>query len=82
MAFRLVTLDRFHYIFKPSQDNDNHDNNKKLKFDILGMSTFYTELMRGLGASSRLWELIDRKPLISTEGKMLLLQFKCIAILF
>lgn len=36
---------------------------------ILGMSTFYTELMRGLGASSRLWELIERKPLISTEGK-------------
>lgn len=33
------------------------------------MSTFYTELMRGLGASSRLWELIERKPLISTEGK-------------
>lgn len=35
---------------------------------IGGMSNFYTEFMRGLGASSRLWELIDRKPLISAEG--------------
>lgn len=31
---------------------------------IGGLSTFYTELMRGLGASSRLWELTDRRPLI------------------
>ncbi|KFM79193.1 ATP-binding cassette sub-family B member 10, mitochondrial, partial [Stegodyphus mimosarum] len=27
---------------------------------INGLSTFYSELMRGLGASTRLWELIDR----------------------
>lgn len=40
------------------------------------MSTFYTELMRGLGASSRLWELIERKPLISTEGKNLTLKIE------
>lgn len=33
------------------------------------MSTFYSELMRGLGASSRLWEIIERKPLISTQGE-------------
>lgn len=31
---------------------------------IGGLSTFYTELMRGLGATSRLWELIDRKPTV------------------
>ncbi|KAF8764683.1 hypothetical protein HNY73_022736 [Argiope bruennichi] len=42
---------------------------------IGGMSTFYSELMRGLGASTRLWELIDRKPLISFEGGITLPQF-------
>ncbi|XP_046571175.1 ATP-binding cassette sub-family B member 10, mitochondrial-like [Haliotis rubra] len=29
-----------------------------------GLTTFYTELMRGLGASSRLWQLMDRQPQI------------------
>ncbi|XP_048240806.1 ATP-binding cassette sub-family B member 10, mitochondrial-like isoform X1 [Haliotis rufescens] len=29
-----------------------------------GLTTFYTELMRGLGASSRLWQLVDREPRI------------------
>jgi ATP-binding cassette subfamily B (MDR/TAP) protein 10 len=38
---------------------------------IGGLSSFYTELMRGIGASSRLWELVDRKPSIPlTEGKI------------
>lgn len=29
---------------------------------IAGLSTFYSELMKGFGAGSRLWELMDRKP--------------------
>ncbi|KAM8894745.1 ATP-binding cassette sub-family B member 10, mitochondrial [Spinachia spinachia] len=29
---------------------------------IAGLSSFYTELMKGFGAGSRLWELLDRKP--------------------
>uniref|UniRef100_A0A1I8FZW5 ABC transmembrane type-1 domain-containing protein n=1 Tax=Macrostomum lignano TaxID=282301 RepID=A0A1I8FZW5_9PLAT len=31
---------------------------------INGVSSFYSDLMRGLGASQRLWQLIDRQPLI------------------
>ncbi|XP_041351268.1 ATP-binding cassette sub-family B member 10, mitochondrial-like [Gigantopelta aegis] len=29
-----------------------------------GLSSFYTELMRGLGASSRIWQLVHREPRI------------------
>lgn len=29
-----------------------------------GLSSFYSELMKGAGASTRLWQLLDRKPLI------------------
>ncbi|XP_073729740.1 uncharacterized protein abcb10 [Misgurnus anguillicaudatus] len=29
---------------------------------IAGFSSFYSELMKGLGAGTRLWELMDRKP--------------------
>ncbi|KAL2083692.1 hypothetical protein ACEWY4_021465 [Coilia grayii] len=29
---------------------------------IAGFSSFYSELMKGFGAGSRLWELVDRKP--------------------
>ncbi|KAM6977427.1 ATP-binding cassette sub-family B member 10, mitochondrial [Aplochiton taeniatus] len=29
---------------------------------IAGMSSFYAELMKGFGAGTRLWELLDRKP--------------------
>uniref|UniRef100_A0A668A102 ATP-binding cassette sub-family B member 10, mitochondrial n=1 Tax=Myripristis murdjan TaxID=586833 RepID=A0A668A102_9TELE len=29
---------------------------------IAGLSSFYSELMKGLGAGARLWELLDRKP--------------------
>ncbi|TRY86044.1 hypothetical protein DNTS_001924 [Danionella cerebrum] len=29
---------------------------------IAGFTSFYSELMKGLGAGSRLWELMDRKP--------------------
>nr|UOU03332.1 ATP-binding cassette subfamily B10 [Brachionus rubens] len=37
-----------------------------------GLSSFYTELMRGIGASTRTWEIIDRKPSIPilTENKI------------
>ncbi|XP_063958737.1 ATP-binding cassette sub-family B member 10, mitochondrial-like [Lytechinus pictus] len=31
---------------------------------IGGLSNFYAELMKGIGASTRLWELVDRKPSI------------------
>uniref|UniRef100_UPI0037E70972 ATP-binding cassette sub-family B member 10, mitochondrial n=1 Tax=Semicossyphus pulcher TaxID=241346 RepID=UPI0037E70972 len=29
---------------------------------VAGLSSFYSELMKGFGAGSRLWELLDRKP--------------------
>ncbi|XP_024151894.1 ATP-binding cassette sub-family B member 10, mitochondrial isoform X1 [Oryzias melastigma] len=29
---------------------------------IAGLSSFYSELMKGFGAGSRLWELLERKP--------------------
>ncbi|KAG9275465.1 ATP-binding cassette sub-family B member 10, mitochondrial [Astyanax mexicanus] len=29
---------------------------------IAGLSSFYSELMKGFGAGTRLWELMDRKP--------------------
>ncbi|XP_033931413.1 ATP-binding cassette sub-family B member 10, mitochondrial [Pseudochaenichthys georgianus] len=39
---------------------------------IAGLSSFYSELMKGFGAGSRLWELLDRKPEFPlNEGLML-----------
>ncbi|XP_013173003.1 PREDICTED: ATP-binding cassette sub-family B member 10, mitochondrial-like [Papilio xuthus] len=35
---------------------------------IGGLSGFYTELNKGLGAATRLWEIMDRKPLIPSIG--------------
>jgi len=35
---------------------------------FVGLTSFYTEMMRGIGASSRLWYLTDRKPIIPTTG--------------
>ncbi|XP_075687086.1 ATP-binding cassette sub-family B member 10, mitochondrial [Rhinoderma darwinii] len=36
---------------------------------IGGISSFYSELMKGFGAGSRIWELLDRKPVMSfNEG--------------
>ncbi|CAG2053292.1 unnamed protein product [Timema podura] len=35
---------------------------------IGGLSSFYSELNKGLGASTRLWELIDRTPAIPLTG--------------
>ncbi|XP_029644906.1 ATP-binding cassette sub-family B member 10, mitochondrial [Octopus sinensis] len=33
-----------------------------------GITTFYSELMRGIGASTRVWELLDRQPSIEHTG--------------
>lgn len=41
---------------------------------INGLSNFYTELNKGLGAAQRIWEIFDRKPLIPVAeagGKIL-----------
>ncbi|KAM8809668.1 ATP-binding cassette sub-family B member 10, mitochondrial [Eudromia elegans] len=39
---------------------------------IGGLSSFYSELMKGLGAGGRLWELIERKPQLPfNEGVIL-----------
>merc|ERR550519_2049719 len=35
---------------------------------LSGVSTFYAEMMKGLGASSRIWDLMDRNPAIPTSG--------------
>ncbi|XP_008474017.1 ATP-binding cassette sub-family B member 10, mitochondrial [Diaphorina citri] len=35
---------------------------------IGGLSNFYSELNKGLGACHRLWEIMEREPLISTSG--------------
>ncbi|XP_026323279.1 ATP-binding cassette sub-family B member 10, mitochondrial-like, partial [Hyposmocoma kahamanoa] len=35
---------------------------------IGGLSSFYTELNKGMGAATRLWEIIDRKPTIPVTG--------------
>jgi len=42
---------------------------------IGGLSTFYSDINRGLGASSRIWEIIDRKPLIPISGNFLTLKY-------
>lgn len=33
-----------------------------------GLSSFYSELNKSIGAASRLWELVDRHPMISNAG--------------
>ncbi|XP_028433498.1 ATP-binding cassette sub-family B member 10, mitochondrial isoform X2 [Perca flavescens] len=39
---------------------------------IAGLSSFYSELMKGFGAGARIWELLDRKPEFPlNEGLML-----------
>ncbi|XP_013194950.2 ATP-binding cassette sub-family B member 10, mitochondrial [Amyelois transitella] len=35
---------------------------------IGGLSSFYTELNKGIGAATRLWQIIDRVPTIPVEG--------------
>ncbi|KAK2852524.1 hypothetical protein Q7C36_007725 [Tachysurus vachellii] len=39
---------------------------------IAGMSSFYSELMKGFGAGSRLWELMERKPQFSLDEGVVL----------
>lgn len=34
-----------------------------------GLSSFYSELNKSMGAASRLWELIDREPQIPQTGQ-------------
>ena len=36
---------------------------------IGGLSTFYTGIMKGIGASTRLWELMDKQPTIPIDGE-------------
>lgn len=40
-----------------------------------GLSSFYSEMNRGLGASARLWELLDRVPQIPVSGKECIIMF-------
>lgn len=35
---------------------------------ISGLSSFFSELNKSIGAASRLWEILDRKPLIPNTG--------------
>jgi len=35
---------------------------------IGGLSNFYTELNKGIGSATRIWEIMDRKPLIPIRG--------------
>lgn len=37
-----------------------------------GLSSFYSDLNKSLGAASRLWELIDREPVIPNKGNVLI----------
>ncbi|KAM4771661.1 ATP-binding cassette sub-family B member 10, mitochondrial isoform 3-T3 [Rhinophrynus dorsalis] len=37
---------------------------------IGGLSSFYSELMKGFGAGGRLWELLDRKPVMPFSGSI------------
>lgn len=52
---------------------------------LFGLSSFYSELMKGVGAASRLFELQDREPTISpTKGEMVrsargMIEFKDVA---
>ncbi|XP_055636646.1 ATP-binding cassette sub-family B member 10, mitochondrial [Toxorhynchites rutilus septentrionalis] len=39
---------------------------------IGGLSNFYTEINKGIGSASRIWEIVDRKPAIPTEGGLML----------
>ena len=36
---------------------------------LIGLSSWYTELMKGIGASTRLFSLLDEKPLIESSGE-------------
>ncbi|CAH1259922.1 unnamed protein product [Diabrotica balteata] len=36
-----------------------------------GLSSFYSELNKSLGAATRIWEIIDREPTIPTQGGLI-----------
>lgn len=38
---------------------------------LSGMTSFYSELMKGIGASARIWELTDRVPQIPISGGLI-----------
>ena len=42
---------------------------------IGGLSSFYTELNKGIGAATRLWDIIDRVPAIPVSGNMHLILY-------
>ena len=42
---------------------------KKHVLSLVGMTSFYSELNKGLGASTKIWELTDRVPVIPLTGK-------------
>lgn len=35
---------------------------------IGGLTSFYSELNKGIGAAERLWEIMDREPLVAGLG--------------
>lgn len=43
----------------------------KINILILGISNFYSALMQAVGASSKVWEIIDREPEIPMDGKFM-----------
>lgn len=34
-----------------------------------GLSGFYSEMMRGIGASAKMWEILDREPAVLLDSK-------------
>lgn len=44
--------------------------NAPLDYDYAGLTSFYSEVMKGIGAGSRLFELLDRTTAIPTDGKV------------
>ncbi|ORX89182.1 ATP-binding cassette sub-family B member 10 [Basidiobolus meristosporus CBS 931.73] len=43
---------------------------------LMGLTNFYSEVMKGIGASTRLFELMDQQPGISLEGGKILADVK------
>ena len=39
---------------------------------LSGLSSSYSEMMKGIGASTRIWQLIDKKPLIPINGGLVI----------
>lgn len=38
---------------------------------LSGLSSFYTELNKGIGAATRIWEIVDRKLAIPIDGGLI-----------